>query len=348
MTDEINNWTNRIHQGDAFELIEEIPDDSIHCAVTSPPYWGLRDYDAENQMGLEDSVSEYIENLVKLGTELKRVIRDDGSWWLNLGDVFAQEETEIEGKSLSRKSKLLLPHRVAISLAENGWVVRSDVVWSKPNPMPHSTQDRLNEEKEFIFQLANSPDYWFDLDPIREAYSDSSIERIESEAPILNRATEEYADSTPISGGESYSREINPNGKNPGDVWELTVPTFSEAHFAVYPESLVERPIKTTCPPTVCASCGTPYERNEEGDEWQQVCSCCSEETESGIVLDPFIGSGTTATTAKRLGRDFIGFELNPDYVTIAQRRAGLTVSEPERLDNDDNVTRLNDFMEDN
>ena len=192
----------------------------------------------------------------------------------------------------------------------------------------------------------NSPGYWFDLDPIREAYSDSSIERIESEAPILNCATEEYADSTPISGGESCSREIHPGGKNPGDVWELTVPTFSEAHFAVYPESLIERPIKATCPPTVCASCGTPYERSEE--QWRQVCSCCSEQTKSGIVLDPFMRSGTTAKVATLTGWDFIGFELNPDYVAIAQRRAGLTVSEPERLDNDDSVTRLEDFTQDN
>lgn len=348
MTREINNLTNQIHQGDAFNLIEDVPDDSIHCAVTSPPYWGLRDYETEDQMGLEDSVSEYIENLVELGKELQRVIRSDGSWWLNIGDVFAQEETEIEGNRLPRKSKLLLPHRVAIALAESGWVVRSDVVWSKPNPMPHSTQDRLNEEKEFVFQLANSPDYWFDLDPIREPYSDSSIERIESDAPILNRATDRYADSTPISGGENYSREINPDGKNPGDVWEFTVPSFSEAHFAVYPESLVERPIKSTCPPTVCASCGAPYERGEEKDEWLQVCSCSSKETAPGIVLDPFVGSGTTASTAKRLGRQFIGFELNPDYVAIAQQRAGVTVSEPERLDDDDDATRLDDFIDNN
>ena len=348
MTREINNLTNQIHQGDAFNLIEDVPDDSIHCAVTSPPYWGLRDYETEDQMGLEDSVSEYIENLVELGKELQRVIRSDGSWWLNIGDVFAQEETKIEGNRLPRKSKLLLPHRVAIALAESGWVVRSDVVWSKPNPMPHSTQDRLNEEKEFVFQLANSPDYWFDLDPIREPYSDSSIERIESDAPILNRATDRYADSTPISGGENYSREINPDGKNPGDVWEFTVPSFSEAHFAVYPESLVERPIKSTCPPTVCASCGAPYERGEEKDEWLQVCSCSSKETAPGIVLDPFVGSGTTASTAKRLGRQFIGFELNPDYVAIAQQRAGVTVSEPERLDDDDDATRLDDFIDNN
>lgn len=339
----IEDWTNQIHEGNAFDLIEKIPDDSIHCAVTSPPYWGLRDYASDDQMGLEESVSEYIENLVKIGDELSRVVRDDGCWWLNIGDVFIQEDTEIGTRRLPRKSKLLLPHRVAISLAEKGWVVRSDVVWAKPNPMPHSTQDRLNEEKEFLFQLANSPDYWFDLDSIREPYSESSIERIESDAPILNRATERYADSTPISGGENYSRKINPNGKNPGDVWEITVPTFSEAHFAVFPEALIERPIKATCPHSVCATCGTPYERSDDETEWTQMCTCDTEETESGIVLDPFMGSGTTAVTAKRLGRKFIGFELNPDYVAIAQKRAGITVDEPERIDGKE-TTRLDDF----
>jgi DNA modification methylase len=344
---EIEDWLDDIHQGNSFEMLEELPSDSVHCVVTSPPYWGLRDYGDENQMGLESSVSEYIDKLVDLGEELERVVRDDGCWWLNIGDVFAQDSIDIGESELPRKSKLLLPHRVAIALAESGWVVRSDVVWSKPNPMPHSTSDRLNEEKEFVFQLANSSDYWFDLDAIREPYSESSIDRIESDAPILNRATEEYSESTPIDGGANYSREINPGGKNPGDVWEATVPTFSEAHFAVYPEELVERPIKASCPPEVCSDCGQPYVRTEDTDStWESTCGCDTGESGPGIVLDPFMGSGTTAAVAKRLGRRFIGFELNPDYVAMAQKRAGVTVDEPGRLDDDEDAMRLDDFSD--
>lgn len=342
-----DDWVNSIHQGDAFKLTEQLPSDSINCVVTSPPYWGLRDYKDENQMGQEESVSEYIDRLVELGDKLQRVVREDGCWWLNLGDIFARESLEVQEIPLPRKSKMLLPHRVAIALAERGWVIRSDVVWSKPNPMPHSTADRLNNEKEFLFQLANSPDYWFDLDPIRESYTESSIERINSDAPILNRATDRYADSTPISGGANDSREVNPKGKNPGDVWEATVPTFSGAHFAVYPEELVERPIKSSCPPKTCAECEEPYERAENSDrEWTKMCACETDETDPGIVLDPFIGSGTTAAVAKRLGRQFVGFELNPDYVAMAQQRAGLTVDEPERLDDDEDTTRLSEFTE--
>jgi len=344
MNPDLNEWTNQIHQGDSFDLVKELPDDSVNCVVTSPPYWGLRDYGTEDQMGLEDTLDEYIDNLVNLGEQLKRTLRDDGSWWLNIGDIFAREDIESNERTIQRKSKALLPHRVAIALSEAGWIIRSDVVWDKTNPMPHSVTDRLNEEKEYFFHLVQQPDYWFDLDSIRETYSESSIERINSDAPILNRATERYADSTPISGGANYTREVNPKGKNPGDIWEAPVPNFSEAHFAVYPEELIERPIKSTCPPEVCANCRTPYEREEDGDDWQQACDCDAGASEPGVVLDPFIGSGTTAVVAKRLGRKFIGFELNPDYVAIAQRREGITVEEPDRLMEDDDTTTLTDF----
>ncbi|WP_424008705.1 DNA-methyltransferase [Haloferax denitrificans] len=344
MTTDLNEWVNQIHQGDSFELVEGLPDDSINCVVTSPPYWGLRDYGTEDQMGLEDTLDEYVTNLVTLGDKLKRVLRDDGSWWLNIGDIFVRQDIESKERTIRRKSKALLPHRVAIALSEAGWIVRSDVVWDKTNPMPHSVSDRLNEEKEYLFQLVQEPEYWFDLDSIRESYSKSSIDRINSDAPILNRATERYAGSTPISGGANYSRKVNPKGKNPGDVWEAPVPNFSEGHFAVYPEKLIERPIKSSCPPKICSSCRTPHKRKEDGDGWQKDCDCDSDDFEPGIVLDPFMGSGTTAAVAKRLGRKFVGFELNPDYVAIAQRRAGITVEEPERLMEDDDMTTLTDF----
>lgn len=344
MATDLSEWINQIHEGDSFDLVEELPDNSVNCVVTSPPYWGLRDYGTDEQMGLEDTLDEYISKLVELGEDLRDVLRDDGSWWLNIGDIFAREDIDSNERTIRRKSKVLLPHRVAIALSEAGWIVRSDVVWNKTNPMPHSVADRLNEEKEYFFHLVPQPDYWFDLDSIREPYSESSVERINSDAPILNRATERYADSTPISGGANYSRDINPKGKNPGDIWEAPVPNYSEAHFAVYPEELIERPIKATCPPHVCTDCRTPYERQEESDGWSQVCDCDTETSEPGIVLDPFIGSGTTAVVAKRLSRKFIGLELNPDYVAIAQQRVGVTVDEPNRLIEHEDTTTLTDF----
>jgi DNA modification methylase len=382
--------------------------------MTSPPYYGLRDYGVDGQIGLEDSLAEFVEALVNVGEELRRVLRDDGSWWLNLGDSFIE------------KQKTLAPHRVAIALQDAGWIVRSDAVWSKPNPMPHPVKDRLHEHKEFVFQLTPTRDYWFDLDTIRESHKESSLER---------RGRYDYntsgtaADAYP---GEQHREDeyigtepedaLHPNGKNPGDVFEISVKAFPEAHFAVYPPELCEVPIKSSCPPKVCAVCGTPYDHtvsdvdllanpndrdkkeraielyeqselelehleaardvglhdecvsnhhsdggygkvDEETAElaqearevlgaytrefstgarsrtgWEQACDCptVGDDTEPGIVLDPFAGAGTTALVAKRLGRRFVGIDLNPDYVALAQRRVGVDVDDPERLLDED------------
>jgi len=434
----VDHWTNDIHQGDAAETLAKMPESSVHMAMCSPPYFGLRDYGVDGQIGLEDSLDEYIDELVNVAEELRRVLRDDGSWWLNLGDSFAgswgaqsKDETEnnlpqhdhpdknlARNGRLRRKSKMLVPHRVAIALEDAGWIVRSDAVWSKPNPMPHPVKDRLHEHKEFVFHLTPEPDYWFDLDPIREPHKESSLERTESN----------YGSSH--AGGITMPREDDPehigtdaedalheNGKNPGDILDISVKSFPEAHFAVYPPELCELPIKSSCPPKVCVECGTPYDRvteqvpmwerdpstiertqtrraleiaDEEGltdehleaaqsvglgnldggegnpyervddetaelareaadvlgsyyrealmsesaptDEWQQSCDCDTHETEPGIALDPFAGAGTTALVAKDLSRRFIGTELNPEYVAMAQKRIGVTVDEPERL----------------
>ena len=162
---DIGEWTNDIHQGDAAETLAEMPESSVHMAMCSPPYFGLRDYGVDGQIGLEDSLEEYIDGLLEVAEELRRVLRPDGSWWLNLGDSFVA------------KDKQLVPHRVAIALQDAGWIVRSDSVWTKPNPMPHPVKDRLHEHKEFVFHLAPEPDYWFDLDAIREPHKESSIER---------------------------------------------------------------------------------------------------------------------------------------------------------------------------
>jgi DNA modification methylase len=365
--------------------------------MTSPPYWGLRDYDVDGQIGLEDSLAEYIEELVAVGDALRRVLRDDGSWWLNLGDSYnsaatgsqpdgewardSRDESQARHKRgdvpLKRKSKMLVPHRVAIALQDAGWVVRSDGPWVKPNPMPHPVKDRLREDKEFVFHLTPEPDYWFDLDAIREPHKDSSLER----GPSSFRSSGSQMHGSPAEDGERESvtmdqeDALHPNGKNPGDVLEISVKPFPEAHFAVYPPELCETPIKSSCPEQVCAECGTPYEResevvdrevgggapavpgeetgysdrsgNHQGDyheegftqptkryigPWHQQCDCPTDETEPGIVLDPFAGAGTTCLVAKRLGRRFIGVDLNPEYVAMAQKRVGVTVDEPERL----------------
>lgn len=450
----INQWVNDIHIGDAATTLAELPESSVHMVMTSPPYFGLRDYGVDGQIGLEDSLDEYIDELLDVADELRRVLRDDGSWWLNLGDSFAGSRgaggqwggndtgtatrnadpggayNRDTSTSLRRKSKMLVPHRVAIALEEAGWIVRSDAVWSKPNPMPHPVKDRLHEHKEYVFHLVPEPDYWFDLDAIRQPHKEASLERRgrydfntsgTSADAYPTRETDEYIGTEP---GDA----LHPNGKNPGDIFDVAVKPFPDAHFAVYPPQLVEAPIESSCPKRVCASCGTPYERAVEdvpvwerdrsgiereqlhhaldrfenshlteehleaarakgfsdaaaGKEqvgagrntadveqlaqeakevlggyfreitmtahktggWSQACDCETDETEPGIVLDPFAGAGTTCLVAKQLGRQFIGIDLNAEYVAMAQKRVGVDVDTPELLLEDAAQTTLRD-----
>jgi len=389
----MNDWVNDIHQGDVIERLSEMPESSVHMCMTSPPYFGLRDYGEDGQIGLEDSLDEFIEKLVEVGDELRRVLREDGNWWLNLGDSFAgsgrgQWDND-EGQTkeayspdsgdlpdrdvnLRRKNKMLVPHRVAIALQDAGWIVRSDAVWSKPNPMPHPVKDRLNESKEFVFHLTPNPDYWFDLDAIREPHAEVSKQRMK-QGPV-NADTEGRGTNDDLRAEQL----CHSNGKNPGDILEVTTKPFPEAHFAVYPPELCEKPIKSSCPPKVCADCGTPYERDVEREQrgdntslrddqpqldpenadkalsrpptdwepgaaefkgWEQTCDCETDETKPGIAIDPFTGAGTTCMVAKQQGRRFVGIELNPEYVAMAQKRVGITVDEPEYLLEDGETT---------
>jgi DNA modification methylase len=284
-------WHNSVLTGDVRDRLADLPDSSIHCCMTSPPYFGLRDYGVDGQIGLEDSLDAYIQELVAVGRELRRVLRPDGAWWLNLGDSYSgswgaqshdadqnREAVSTPDKNpardtpLGRKQKMLVPHRTAIALQEDGWVVRNDVTWVKPNPMPQSVKDRLNTTTEQIFLLTPEPDYWFDLDAIREPYSEETVETSKPGygwSEENQAAAGEHGTGGANGGGindTSKSRHefLHPAGKNPGDVFEVTTKPFPDAHFAVYPPELCEKPIKATAPPKVCAECGTPYERDVE------------------------------------------------------------------------------------
>jgi DNA modification methylase len=364
------DWRNRVLTGDVRDRLDDLPADSVHMCMTSPPYFGLRDYGHDDQIGLEDELDEYIAELVDVFREIRRVLRPDGSAWLNLGDSYATARQDHTGGeqvggapeddyatreegALGRKNKMLVPHRVAIALQDDGWVVRNDVTWVKPNPMPSSVKDRLNTTTEQIFHLTPEPDYWYDLDAIREPH--------ESDRTYRGGSIEEN--------GNPRSRELDtadkfgsPAGKNPGDVFEVTTKPFPDAHFAVYPPGLCEKPIKATCPPKVCAECGSPYEREvratrenyesfdhpqrtggaigggvgknspdteREFKGWSQPCDCDTDATEPGIALDPFAGAGTTLLKAKELGRRFVGVELNPEYADMARARIGLSPNDP-------------------
>jgi DNA modification methylase len=306
---------NKIYQGDVLKVLKTFPDESIHCCVTSPPYWGLRDYGVEGQLGLESTPEEYVENMVKVFREVKRVLRDDGTLWLNLGDSYANKaqagdkvfgNPEFNKNRPSRQStktvKKVVPIRlkpkdlvgipwmVAFALRADGWYLRQDIIWHKPNAIPESVKDRCTKAHEYIFLLSKNRKYYYDNEAIREPYQSKK------EKP-RNKAAEGYNNSYVGGRWSEGVRDYYSAGKrNKRSVWTVTTKPFKGAHFAVFPEDLIEPCILAGCP-------------------------------EGGIVLDPFMGSGTTAVVALKHNRNYIGIELNPEYIKIAEKRISETTS---------------------
>lgn len=263
---------NRIHQFDCEQGMKLMPDDSIDTCVTSPPYWNVRDYGVDGQVGLEDDYKNYIKKLVDVFHEVKRVLKPDGTLWLNINDTYAANRTyqvsqsihkgHDYGKSngmkvpegLKEKDMIGIPWKVAFALQEDGWYLRSDIIWQKPNPMPESVKDRPTRSHEFIFLMSKNKKYYYDYESIKEDTLDGSAK------------------------------------KNKTDVWTVQKKSFKEAHFATFPEDLI----------VPCILGGS---------------------RENGVVLDPFMGAGTTAVVATKNNRNFIGFELNHEYIEIANKR---------------------------
>ena len=255
-----------LYHGRALDVTRAMPDGSADCVVTSPPYFGLRDYGHEDQYGTEETPGEYIESMVDLYREVRRVLTDDGTFWLNIGDSYGR-----------RKNLLGIPWRVALALQDDGWILRNDIIWSKTNAMPESVTDRLANRHEHLFLFTKSPRYWFDLDPIREPHT-SSPSRAGANALRGQKAIRK---SGPNSG--QYSE----GGRNPGDVWDIATHPFPGAHFATFPEELPRRCIASGCKP-------------------------------GGVVLDPCSGSGTTGAAAQALGRQYVGIDINADYLKLS------------------------------
>jgi DNA modification methylase len=229
MTIYYQDETITLHQGDSLEVVRTLEPGSIDCIVTSPPYYGLRDYGSDGQYGLEETPAAYVETMRGLFSELRRVLADDGTLWLNLGD------------SYSKAGHLLgIPWRVAMALQDDGWILRNSIIWQKPNAMPESVADRLSGRHENLFMLAKSRRYWFDLDPIREELSTDRAPSRKARKPVAgwkeNSAPAAYS-------GESAT------GKNPGDVWSINTQPFGGAHFAVMPQELARRAIVSGCKP---------------------------------------------------------------------------------------------------
>lgn len=345
-----------LYQLDVMEALKKLPDESVDMQITSPPYWGLRDYGIEGQLGLEPNFEDYIKRLCDIFDEVKRVLKKDGTCWVNLGDTYCCSPTgsmkgldttgwdrpsrrasyeaqikqicpvckkEFKGgvtkifcsteclntlsneertkyKPVPAKCLLAIPERFMIEMINRGWILRNKIIWHKPNHMPTSVKDRFANSWEYLFLFSKSKKYYFDLDAVREPHKsgrpayfnlrvrdvkkgkDKSHQYKASEEEVL-MYDKKYGDD------ELDTRNINPKGRNPDDCWDITIRGYPEAHFAVFPEALVKKPIKTT--------------------------------KKKAVIMDIFCGSGTTLKVARDLHRDSIGIEIKPEYCKLIYKR---------------------------
>lgn len=332
---------NKVLIGDAVKRLRRLPGASVDTVVTSPPYFLLRDYGVDGQIGLEDSVAGWVDHLGSVLGEVVRVLKAEGSVWLNLGDTYARQPRH----GALPKSLVLGPEKLLLALSEQGWIVRNKVVWAKPNPLPASVRDRLNTTWEPLFLLTRQRDYFFDLDairvPPRSRLSGPSVASESTKYGVHSKGRPDW--SGPLAGNNSGLEKMkarglasHPLGKNPGDVWTIPTAAYRGAHFATFPEALVERPLRATCPERVCRTCGTAWRRAPIDralgslavlGQLRKSCGCTAGEWQPGVVLDPFLGAGTVGVVAERLNRRWVGIELNPGFarqagVRIRQRRS--------------------------
>jgi len=302
---------NKILLGDCLEVLKTLPDNSIDCCVTSPPYYGLRDYGCDGQIGLEETPEMFVASLMAVFNEVNRVLKKEGTLWFNMGDTYnaykantgdtkyagisgrPTHKTGLTVSALKNKDLIGIPWMCAFALRANGWYLRQDIIWHKPNPMPESVTDRCTKAHEYIFLLSKSNQYYYDNEAIKEDSVDkeSYTGRRERNAPTMAKHdlknlknAGSIQENGKLTSGQIYEK------RNKRSVWTVTTKPFSGSHFATFPEDLISDCIKAGCP-------------------------------EGGIVLDPFSGAGTTALVAAKLNRKYIGIELNPEYLKIAEKR---------------------------
>jgi DNA modification methylase len=318
---------NTILTGDARKVLAGLLPESVDCVITSPPYANrLRDYGIAGQLGQEPTISEYVENLRDVLRLVRRVLKDSGSLWLNLGDAHSKHPRQ----GAPRGGLLLTPQRVALALATDGWIIRNVVVWHKPNPLPQSARDRLSPTYEAVIFAAKTRRYFFDLDAIRIPHRSAGRARPQER----ERSRLYQGNNTGLGKLKAAGRVGHANGKNPGDAWTVPTPADRLGHQATFPEALIEQPILAACPEKVCVQCDQAWTRptrivnrkTSEGmhhtREVGELRRCeCFAPSRPGVVLDPFMGTGTTAVVARRLRRDFLGVELNPTYAKLATDR---------------------------
>ena len=302
----------KILQGDCLQTLKKGKENCIQCCVTSPPYYGLRDYGHDGQIGLEETPDAYVTKLVTVFREVRRLLCDDGTLWLNLGDSYAaggnggggKNDTNLGSLTVGRKvapagykpkDLIGIPWRVAFALQADGWYLRQDIIWHKPNPMPESVRDRCTKAHEYIFLLSKSSRYYFDADAIKElstSYKPNETQRASTPKNIIGNMSERGVTCTTEGLNMKSQAEKTKEFRNRRSVWTVSTKPFKGAHFATFPTTLVEPCILAGCP-------------------------------KGGTVLDPFGGSGTTACVAIQNARNAILCEINPEYIKIAENRIG-------------------------
>lgn len=316
---------NKIIAGDCLEILKTLEPESIDCVITSPPYWGLRDYGVAGQFGLEPDFLLYVNNLCNIFDQVKRVLKPDGTVWVNLGDTYGGRVGGAQGKNgqfagrqvttarikhqrPAAKSLLQIPSRFALEMADRGWILRNEIIWHKPNCMPESIRDRFTVDHEKIFLFVKAKTYYFDQEATLEPVSPNTHARLSQKVQDQVGSARAHGGKKANGNMKAVGRKFDPsagNKNNPSfdnamaimpekrnkrSVWSVSTKPFKGAHFAVYPEQLIVPMILAGCPM-------------------------------GGVVLDPFFGSGITGVVAKKLGRQYIGIELNPEYIKIAEKR---------------------------
>lgn len=305
---------NKIIQGDSLEVLKTLPDESVDCVVTSPPYWALRDYGVEGQLGLEPTFQEYITKLCNIFDEVKRVLKKEGTCWVNLGDTYGGSgdkgnskdpknksgrngQTKAVNKIATQKCLCQIPSCFAIEMTNRGWILRNEIIWHKPNCMPSSVKDRFTVDFEKVFFFVKSKKYWFETqyeENLTKENRPSGVVRdriydYDSKQKIITGRTAKGGDGSGEL-GSSVRFGDSSLGRNKRAVWKIATKPFVEAHFATFPEALIEPMIKAGCPV-------------------------------GGVVLDIFMGAGTTAIVALKQKKNYLGIELNKEYIKIAEER---------------------------
>ncbi len=354
---------NKILQGSALEVLKTLPEKSINMCMTSPPYWALRDYGVNGQLGLESTFDKYISDLCDIFDGVRRVLRDDGTCWVNIGDTYSsgsrgpETEDPMNKKArvdkfnppnrnncgISDKCLIMIPFRFAMEMVNRGWILRNTIIWHKRNCMPSSASDRFTVDFEYLFFFSKKKKYYFkqQIEPML------ILSRHRAKGRWSGDSAKNKWTSTGVK--EPDNSRGQQEGRNKRTTWTINPKPFKEAHFAVYPEELCETPIKAGCPEYVCKKCGEPREsireiigervgaskrpgeKYEEGrpqrgkyrnDYKKTLSDCgCNLGFTTGIVLDPFFGSGTTGLVALKQDKKFIGIELNQEYIKIANER---------------------------